>query len=72
MVGNIARIWSNIFVSLLGIEHRQTDWKTFLVNKLVGAKTLPESFRQKVGEDCFRMVIELDIILDSILTSLSI
>jgi hypothetical protein len=32
----------------LGIEHRQTDWKTFLVNKLVGAKTLPDSFRQKV------------------------
>jgi predicted ATP-grasp superfamily ATP-dependent carboligase len=35
---------------LLGIEHRQTDWKTFLVNKLVGAKTLPDSFRQKVRE----------------------
>jgi len=30
------------------IEHRQADWKTFLVNKLVGAKTLPESFRQKI------------------------
>ncbi|CAF3101018.1 unnamed protein product [Rotaria sp. Silwood2] len=30
------------------IEHRQTDWKTFLVNKLVGAKTLPDSFRQKI------------------------
>ncbi|CAF1015774.1 unnamed protein product [Adineta steineri] len=30
------------------IEHRQTDWKTFLVNKLVGAKTLPDSFRPKI------------------------
>jgi hypothetical protein len=34
-----------------GIEHRQTDWKTFLVNKLVGSKTLPDSFRQKVKEE---------------------
>ena len=32
----------------LGIEHRQSDWKTYLVNKLVGAKTLPDNFRQKV------------------------
>jgi hypothetical protein len=30
------------------IEHRQTDWKTFLINKLVGAKTLPDNFRQKI------------------------
>ncbi|UJR22368.1 hypothetical protein I4U23_025430 [Adineta vaga] len=30
------------------IEHRQTDWKSFLVNKLVGAKTLPDTFRQKI------------------------
>ncbi|CAF1094040.1 unnamed protein product [Adineta ricciae] len=30
------------------IEHRQTDWKTFLINKLVGSKTLPDNFRQKV------------------------
>ncbi|CAF1214810.1 unnamed protein product [Adineta ricciae] len=30
------------------IEYRQTDWKSFLVNKLVGAKTLPDSFRQKI------------------------
>ena len=34
---------------VLGIEHRQADWKTFLVNKLVGAKTLPENFRHKVN-----------------------
>ncbi|CAF0887472.1 unnamed protein product [Adineta steineri] len=30
------------------IEHRQTDWKTFLINKLVGSKTLPDNFRQKI------------------------
>jgi len=33
-----------------GIEHRQTDWKTFLINKLVGSKTLPDNFRQKVNQ----------------------
>lgn len=45
--------WTSCFFhercSPLGIEHRQTDWKTFLVNKLVGAKTLPDNFRQKVN-----------------------
>ena len=39
---------SHSIVSFQGIEHRQTDWKTFLINKLVGAKTLPDNFRQKV------------------------
>lgn len=33
---------------ILAIEHQQTDWKSFLVNRLVGSKTLPDSFRRKV------------------------
>lgn len=34
--------------SSTGIAHRQTDWKTFLVNRLVGSKTLPDNFHEKV------------------------
>lgn len=57
-----------------GIEHRQTDWKTFLINKLVGAKTLPENFRQKVKEQNPNDHLDhcIDIQLDSTITSMSI
>ncbi|XP_017667534.1 PREDICTED: MBT domain-containing protein 1 isoform X3 [Lepidothrix coronata] len=32
------------------IQHKYTNWKTFLVKRLTGAKTLPPDFSQKVSE----------------------
>ncbi|XP_038613099.1 MBT domain-containing protein 1 isoform X1 [Tachyglossus aculeatus] len=32
------------------IQHKYTNWKTFLVKRLTGAKTLPPDFSQKVTE----------------------
>lgn len=35
-------------ISLPGIQHKYSNWKTFLVKRLTGAKTLPPDFNDKV------------------------
>ncbi|CAF1067877.1 unnamed protein product, partial [Didymodactylos carnosus] len=47
------------------IESRQTDWKTFLVNKLTGAKTLPDNFRRKI-QDSLRCPFKKNMVLEVI------
>ncbi|CAF0752991.1 unnamed protein product [Didymodactylos carnosus] len=47
------------------IENRQTDWKTFLVNKLTGAKTLPDNFRKKI-QDSLRCPFKKNMVLEVI------
>lgn len=36
-------------ISLIGIQHKYSNWKAFLVKRLTGAKTLPPDFNDKVG-----------------------
>lgn len=37
---------------LLGIQHKYSNWKVFLVKRLTGAKTLPSDFNSKVRHSC--------------------
>lgn len=37
-----------IVISITGIQHKYSNWKTFLVKRLTGAKTLPPDFNSKV------------------------
>lgn len=37
-----------LIFSPLGIQHKYSNWKVFLVKRLTGAKTLPPDFNAKV------------------------